>query len=218
MLKQLDDEKKSLSELRNQIDQLMTGKNNVVDHTQRQQQQPRQMGSSIEENRVAVDQRVQFAPSPNSEASPSRTYDRAPASVAFSTGGSAMGAPAMVRSYASNPASIAAKKTPVGLQLQDQKSIFKDSKELSDKIVDYLKNADGETFLKFTKEGVVYKYKVVENGVEVEKEVYVSLSDLDNNLIKEIIKNSEEKISLLERKYSFDSLKMIITEEVTSKQ
>lgn len=218
LLKELDDEKKSLSELRSQIDKLTSGKNNVVGHTQRQQQQPRQMGSRIEDDRVAVDQRVQFAPSQNSEASPSRTYDRAPASVAFSTGGSAMGASAMGRSYASSASSVAAQKTPAGLQLQDEKNVFKDSKELSDKIVDYLKNADGETFLKFTKEGVVYKYKVVENGVEVEKEVYVSLSDLDNNLIKEIIKNSEEKISLLERKYSFNSLKMIITEEVTSKQ
>ena len=129
-----------------------------------------------------------------------------------------MGASAMGRSLAPSAPNSSTQKAVAGLQLQDEKNFFKDSKELSDKIVDYLKNADGETFLKFTKEGVVYKYKVVENGVEVEKEVYVSLSDLDTNLIKEIIKNSEEKISLLERKYSFDSLKMIITEEVTSKQ
>lgn len=217
LLKQLDDEKKSLSELRSQIDKLTTGKNNVVDHTQ-QQQQPRQIGSRLENSKVDIDQRVQFAQSQNNEASSSRSFDRAPASVAFSTGGSAMGATAMGRSYVPSSPSTAVQKAPVGLQLQDDKNALRDSKVLSEKIVDYLKNVDGETFLKFTKEGVVYKYKVVENGVEVEKEVYVSLSDFDNSLIKEIIKNSEDKISLLERKYSFDSLKMIITEEVTSKQ
>lgn len=218
--KQIETERKNLDELRLQIEKLTAGKNNVVNHNE--QNARVKAPNNVSETTVSVNRGQISAGQPAFEAQTAKNSEvRGPASVAFSTGGAAMGAGNMARSIVQSAASaapqIAKASANMGINVQDDKFTVGSSKELSDKIVDYLRNVDTETFLKFTKEGVLYKYKVVENGVEVEKEVYVSLSDLDSGLINEIIKDSEEKISMLERKYSFESLKMIITEEVTSR-
>lgn len=102
---------------------------------------------------------------------------------------------------------------PVGIVVQSENAIVNSNQEITKNIVDYLKTVDGETFLKFTKEGVTYRYKTVEDGKVVEKEIHLSINDIDPQTLEEIARESDIKLAEVKRKYSYASLKMIITQE-----
>lgn len=103
------------------------------------------------------------------------------------------------------------------------------STELSNEILSFLETEpDVQTLIKMRNSGMIYKYKVVENGKEVEKEIvidYKALNEDVKKLIDQKIADSgrggsdaqrlSAEIRTLKRTYSYNALKIIIGERMT---
>lgn len=101
------------------------------------------------------------------------------------------------------------------------------SKDVSTEVLKYLNegNPDVRTLLQIKQSGMVYKYKVLENGQYVEKEVVFDYSMLDENVKKFIdqkiassgvspsqINQMDTEIKELKRTASYNQLRAVITE------
>lgn len=103
------------------------------------------------------------------------------------------------------------------------------SSELSNEILSFLETEpDVQTLIKMRNSGMIYKYKVVENGREVENEIAIDYKALNENvkkLIDQKIADSgrggsdaqrlSAEIKTLRRTYSYNALKIIIGERMT---
>lgn len=225
----LDEEKKNLEKLQAQIDSLTSSKSMMEDLTSKAK-----TGDARSTKVFSQDTKGTVSTDLNERSFPGRLEARSHSASTpvtgqigasspnmggganISSGGSSLSSGA-ARSIASIPApSIEAKDSNSsvrGLVLSAKSPISDNKQEITQNIVEYLKSADSETLLKFTKEGVTYQYQTLENGVLIEKEVHVSLDDVDPEMLAEIIKESEVKIEKLQRKYSYEALKIIISEE-----
>lgn len=118
----------------------------------------------------------------------------------------------VVSSATTRPASLEIKSQDVGLDLLNYISS---------------KDADIQTLIKLKTSGIMYKYKVVENGEVVEKEMLIDYQNLNEdvkNLIDKKIsqnknRNSEvvrldKEIKDLKRIYSYSALKIILGEQM----
>ncbi|MFA7614757.1 MAG: hypothetical protein WCY48_11030, partial [Candidatus Caldatribacteriota bacterium] len=228
----LDEEKKNLEKLKTQIDSLTSSKammEDIASNPKTEQPNTARVAASQD-----VKERVVSNSDLNERNLPGRLEGRnysAPTSVVAPIAGSVpqMGGAASVagggtsvssgasRSIASIPSASLEKKegstSSRGLIVSAKTPISDNKKEITKNIVEYLKSADTETLLQFTTEGVIYQYQTLENGVLIEKEIHVSLDDVDPEMLAEIIKESELKIEQLQRKYSYETLKIIISEE-----
>lgn len=102
------------------------------------------------------------------------------------------------------------------------------STELSNEILNFLESEpDVQTLIKMRNSGMVYKYKIVENGKEVQKEISIDYKTLNENvkkLIDQKIADSgragseaqrlSAEIRNLRRAYTYNSLKIILGEQL----
>ena len=102
------------------------------------------------------------------------------------------------------------------------------SSELSKEVLTFLESEpDVQTLINMRRSGMLYKYKVVENGKEVDKEImidYKNLNDDVKKLIDQKIADSgragteaqrlSAEIKNLRRTYSYNSLKIILGEQL----
>lgn len=102
------------------------------------------------------------------------------------------------------------------------------SNELSSEILNFLESEpDVQTLIKIRKSGMLYKYKVVENGREVQKELMIDFTTLNDDVKKIIDQKIAESgragteaqrlsadIRNLRRSHTFNSLKIILGEQL----
>lgn len=225
----LEEEQKNLERLKVQIDNFTSGKT-VIEEAAKSNKTSVDIKNLRDDN--SFERRVVVSETLNDRPAFNRTDQRinsavsgasvggtllASAGAATLSGGIAANSGAS-RGIASLPAAaeLAGREpasAPKGLVVNAHATAPQNKQEITQRVVEYLKGADTETFLQFTKEGVTYQYKTLENGVLVEKEVHISLDDVDPELLAELIKESESKLNIMQRKYSYDALKIIISEE-----
>lgn len=106
------------------------------------------------------------------------------------------------------------------------------SADLSNEILNFLESEpDVQTLIKMRNSGMIYKYKVVENGKEVTKEIAIDYKALNENvkkLIDQKIADSgragseaqrlSAEIRNLRRAYTYNSLKVILGEQLKRRQ
>lgn len=106
------------------------------------------------------------------------------------------------------------------------------STELSKEILNFLETEpDVQTLIKMRQSGMIYKYKVMENGKEVMKEItinYTALTDDVKKLIEQKIADSgkagseakrlSSEIKDLRRAYSYNALKIILGEQMKARR
>lgn len=106
------------------------------------------------------------------------------------------------------------------------------STELSKEILNFLETEpDVQTLIKMRQSGMIYKYKVMENGKEVMKEItidYKALNDDVKKLIEQKIADSGKagseakrlsaEIKDLRRAYSYNALKIILGEQMKARR
>ena len=102
------------------------------------------------------------------------------------------------------------------------------SSELSKEVLTFLESEpDVQTLINMRKSGMLYKYKVVENGKEVDKEIMIDYKNLNEDVKKIIDQKIAEsgragseaqrlsaEIKTLRRTYSYNSLKVILGEQL----
>ena len=225
LMKQIEDEKSSLERLKSEIDGLIAGKTVMQEASKAKKVSTTALEASNKGNGFVQPKSLSADLNDHSSSVAGRGNDsRSPASVTHaSLNNASMASRSMggEQEQASRANKVSAMKEATGVKkglvLQEKTEIINSPKEISASIVEYLKSVDAETFIRFTEEGVVYKYKTIENGKVVEKEVHVSMNDVDPVALAEIVRESEVKLSSLQRKYSYETLKMIITEEALLK-
>ncbi|HLT22153.1 MAG TPA: hypothetical protein VKZ84_01870 [Bacteriovoracaceae bacterium] len=222
---QLDEEKKNLEKLKATIDNLTSSKNEIKENVPAKKGNNKVVETNTSPSSRVVNHEVRDIPSVNRVAASNE--NRAHFAPSAGTGAASISSGGLSQSAASSRSTSnagtskagvannneAATANRRGLVVQESSAIISNNQEITKNIVEYLKTVDSETFLRFTKEGVVYKYKTVENGVLVDKEVHVSVNDVDPQALAEIVKVSEMKLDEVQRKYSYESLKIIISEE-----
>lgn len=106
------------------------------------------------------------------------------------------------------------------------------SNDLSNEILNFLESEpDVQTLIKMRKSGMIYQYKVLENGKEITKEIavdYKTLSEDVKKLIDQKIADSgragseaqrlSAEIRNLRRAYTYNSLKVILGEQLKKRQ
>lgn len=106
------------------------------------------------------------------------------------------------------------------------------SAELSNEVLSFLESEpDVQTLIKMRNSGMIYKYKVMENGREVSKEITIDYGTLNEN-VKKIIDQKiadsgragseaqrlSAEIRNLRRAYTYNSLKVILGEQLKKRQ
>lgn len=188
---------------------------------------------ALEDQRTEVAQAIsERRPSRNSE----RSNGRVPASVSRSEVSEAASLPTRVNlqnAVTRNPENSTVSSAPLkpfvvkGADLPA--SLEVKATKMSDELLDYLSKNETEisSLIQIKDAGMLYKFKVKENGQWVEKEILVNYDALTDDVKKlidqKIAQNSEngarlvkldEEIKELRRSHSYASLRNIITEQV----
>lgn len=130
------------------------------------------------------------------------------------------------------PASTGGDSSPaviVSSQAAKASGLTLESSDYSQEVMSYLENdaVDINTLIKMKTTGMVYKYKVMENGKVVEKEMMIDYQSLNDNAKKMIdqkiaakgidvrqLERIDGEMKKLKRAYTYNSLKVILSEQL----
>lgn len=139
------------------------------------------------------------------------------------SGGSSQAAISSVATGDSAPAVI------VSSQAAKASGLTVESSDYSKEIMSFLEkdSVDIHTLLKMKTSGMVYKYKVVENGQVIEKEMLIDYQSLNENAKKMIdlkiaakgidvrqLERIDGEMKKLKREYTYNSLRVLLTEQL----
>ena len=123
---------------------------------------------------------------------------------------SSLSADALNVKYSSTPVVVDASGShTAGLEIK--------SSELTSELLKYItaSETDIQTLAKIKSSGMVYKYKVLENGSVINKEIVIDYQNLDEKvkqvLDQRLARSSDKEVQSLKRSYSYAALKIILS-------